>query len=190
MSVDPISAAQSSSYPPIKNDFQSLSTALQNGNLTAAQNAYASIQSDQQNQQGPQPPPNSQIAKDFSALGDALSSGDLSGAQAAFSSLQTDIQSLRQSRGGGGGKGGGGGGKDDDAAATDNSQKTVANEVTQTNTDGTVTVTTTYTDGTTSTETEPNPNPVVSQSPLSSSNPGQLAALLTAQEQAALNPTP
>jgi hypothetical protein len=186
MDINATSGTPQGGYQKVKNDFQALSQALASGNLASAQKAYASIQDDQKN--GPQPPANSPIANDFAALGDALKSGDIAGAQQAFSSLQTDVQTARQSqvRGGhGGGPGGGGGGG---SQGTDNSQKTVASQVSTTNANGTITVTIIYTDGTTSATTQPNPNPVVSSSPLTSNNPGQLATLLTAQEQSAFQP--
>ncbi len=186
MSVSSISAPGQNPYLQIKSDFQTLSQALKNGDLTAAQKAYDAIQQDRQN--GPQgangPATNGPLSADFTALGKALQSGDLAGAQQAFSSLQSDAQALRQSRGGKGHHGHGGGDQDGGDSSSDTAQKTVADEVTTTNADGTVTVTTTYTDGTTSAATEPNPNPTISQSPLASGNTAQLATLLNAQEQA------
>jgi hypothetical protein len=189
MSIDAISST--SAIPPYRQtrtDFQSLSQALQSGNLSAAQSAYAALQQDQQN--GPQPPAGSPLANDFNALGQALQSGDLTGAQQAFASLKSDFQSLRQASGGhhGGHKGGGGG--DDatnalDSSSSSNASTTVVSETTTTNADGTITVTMTYADGTTSSAIQPNPNPPVSLNPLAP-NPGQWTALLGAQEQASV----
>ena len=195
MSIDAISGSNAASayspYRQTRTDFQSLSQALQSGNLSAAQSAYAALQQDQQN--GPQPPANSPLANDFNALGQALQSGDLSGAQQSLAAVKSDFQSLRQARGGhrGGHKGGGGGDGDDPASALDgssssNASKTVATETTTTNPDGTITVTTTYTDGTTSSSIEQNPSPQTSLSPLAP-NRGQWATLLAAQEQASLS---
>jgi hypothetical protein len=183
MSVSSISGSSQNPYLQIKSDFQTLSQALKSGDLDAAQQAYSAIQQDQQSSQHPI---NSQLSADFTALGNALQSGDLAGAQQAFSSLQSNAQALRQSRGGKGhhDHASSGGDQDDSSSSTSDAQKTVADEVSTTNADGTITVTTTYTDGTTSATTEPNPNPVVSQSPLSTSNAGQLSVLLNAQEQA------
>jgi hypothetical protein len=188
MPIDAISSATPPAGPPIRNDFQNLATALKNGNITAAQKAYAAIQDAQQNAPNgaPQPPANSPIAKDFAALGDALKNGDIDAAQQAFSALQNDAQAARAQHGGGHHGGGGKGGKDDDTGdSTDNAQKTIQSQVSTTASNGTVSVTITYTDGSTSTRTDPNPDPVTSQSPLSS-NSNQLATLLSAQEQAAL----
>jgi hypothetical protein len=184
MSVSSISQNNPQQYLQIRNDFQTLAQALQSGNLSAAQSAYSSLQ-DQQN--GTQAPGgNSAISSAFSSLGQALQSGNLSAAQQAFSSIQTAAQSAQQAHGGGH-HGGGDGGSSQSASgssSSDSSQKTVANEVTTVNANGTITITTTYTDGTTSTETEPNPNPVVSNSALSSNNSAQLGVLLNAQQQA------
>ncbi len=187
MPIDAISSTTAAGAPPVRNDFQTLATALKNGNLTAAQKAYDSIQEAQQNAQATgasQPPPDNPIAKDFAALGDALSNGDLKSAQTAFSTLQSDFQALRTQRGGGHHHGGGKP-QDDSSDTTDDSQKTIESQVSSTNANGTITMTITYTDGSTSTRNDPNPNPVVSQRPLTN-NSDQLATLLSAQEQAAL----
>jgi len=186
MSISPINGAPPppQQFQQVRNDFQSLQQALSQGDLTAAQQAFTQIQTDQG---GRQPPANSPLASDFNALGQALQSGDLTGAQKAFASLQSDAQTLRASRGGGHRRGHHGGGNDgdgDDGSSSSSSSKTVTNEVTTTNADGTQTVTTTYSDGSTSTQTQPNPNPV-SQNPLAA-NGGQLSVLLTAQEQQGL----
>jgi hypothetical protein len=187
MSVSAVSGSSNQQqFQQIRTDYQNLASALQAGNLSAAQNAYNSISQDQQN--GPQPPANSPAAQAFASLGQALQSGDLSGAQQAFSSLQTDMQAARQSHGAHGAHHGGGGDSDSDStSSTDNADKTITNEVTTTNANGTITVTTTYSDGTTSSVTEPNPTPAVSKSALDSSNSGQMSVLLTAQQQANQN---
>ena len=64
-----------------------------------------------------------------------------------------------------------------------NAEKTIANEVTTVNDNGTITVNTTYSDGTTLTVTNANPpRPAISQNPLAANN-GQLTTLLKAQQQ-------
>ena len=184
MSVSAVSgSANPQQFQQIRTDYQNLAQALQAGNLGAAQNAYSAVAQDQQN--GPQPPANSPVAQAFASLGQALQSGDLAGAQQAFSSLQADMQAMRQSHGARGAHQHGGGNDDstDGTSSTNNADKTIANEVTSTNANGTITVTTTYTDGTTSSVTEPNPAPTVSKGALDSSNSGQLAVLLNAQQQ-------
>ena len=102
-------------------DLSALGQALQSGNVTQAQQAFAKLQQDMQSVQGQHhhhrhhhgssstqstnsTTSNSsaqstngsgqnQFATDFNALGQALQSGDLSGAQAAFATLQQDMQS-------------------------------------------------------------------------------------------------
>ena len=78
-------------------DFNALQSALQAGDLSGAQEAFAALQKDQPNssqaaQASSASSQNSQGAKDFQALQSALSSGDLSGAQQAFASLKQDLQ--------------------------------------------------------------------------------------------------
>jgi hypothetical protein len=91
--------------PPISSDmkqrmqdFQSLSQALQSGDLSSAQSAFATLQSNlTQNSSGPSPfsDPNSQASKDLAAVGTALKSGDVSGAQDAMATLQKDMKAAR-----------------------------------------------------------------------------------------------
>ncbi|HXP60911.1 MAG TPA: hypothetical protein VN829_10495 [Dongiaceae bacterium] len=78
-------------------DFNALQSALQNGDLSGAQQAFVSLQ---QNQQSSSPgsastasSQNTQLASAFQALQSALSSGNLSQAQQAFASVQKDLQS-------------------------------------------------------------------------------------------------
>jgi len=85
-------------------DFKQLASALQSGDLTGAQKAYAALQQLQQsNQPGgqssngqPASSSNNPLQNDFAALGQALSSGDLSTAQSAFSQLQSDMKAAFQ----------------------------------------------------------------------------------------------
>ncbi len=79
-------------------DFSALGQALNAGDLSGAQQAFASLQSDQQNlisvmqsQGGQQSNPQNggnQQTDPLQALQQALNSGDLSGAQQAFAALQ------------------------------------------------------------------------------------------------------
>jgi hypothetical protein len=84
---------------PIAQAFQQLSQDLQSGNLSAAQQDYATIQQDFQDQaphlhhhhhrfDGGQETQQSQFAQLFGQLGQDLQSGDLKDAQSVFSSLQ------------------------------------------------------------------------------------------------------
>jgi hypothetical protein len=77
-------------YQTRQSDLQALGSALQSGDLNAAQQEYSQLVS--LGQSGPfgstQPFQGSARASDFQAIGQALSSGDLAGAQAAFAKLQ------------------------------------------------------------------------------------------------------
>jgi hypothetical protein len=79
-------------FQQIKSDFQALSTALQSGDLSGAQQAYASLQKDApglfqtastQNAASTNP-----LEAALNNIGTALQSGDITAAQQAFSSLQ------------------------------------------------------------------------------------------------------
>jgi len=74
-----------------RTDLQQLASALQSGNLTAAQQAFSDLAAIGRN--GPnsngEPFANSNRAQAFEAIGQALQTGDLAGAQAAFASLQS-----------------------------------------------------------------------------------------------------
>jgi septal ring factor EnvC (AmiA/AmiB activator) len=80
-----------------KADFQSLSTALQNGDLTGAKAAFAQLQKDNprlaqslnSSSSDASSSGNSRTA-DLQSLGSALQSGDLSGAQQALAKVQQD----------------------------------------------------------------------------------------------------
>jgi hypothetical protein len=93
-------------FQEIKQDFQQLASALQSGNLSGAQSAYANIQQLLQGSQGSSATNTSStstgsntLQNDFLALGQALQSGDLSTAQSAFAQLQSDFQASRPSGG-------------------------------------------------------------------------------------------
>ena len=84
-----------------RQDFSQLAQALQSGDLTGAQKAFADLQSLQQSQSGTNSnSAGSPIQSDFVALGQALSSGDLSQAQSDFTQLQNDIKSAFQNQAG------------------------------------------------------------------------------------------
>lgn len=73
-----------------KSDFQSLTAAIQSGNLGQAQQAFNSLT---QGASASSPAQNGQVSQDFQAIGQALKSGDIAGAQKALTSLQTDVKS-------------------------------------------------------------------------------------------------
>ncbi|MFI5114018.1 MAG: hypothetical protein ACHP7J_02655 [Terriglobales bacterium] len=83
-------------------DLRQLGSALQSGDLNAAQQAYNTLAS--LGQGGPfansEPFVRADRAKDFEAVGQALQSGDLAGAQAAFAALQHSSHSRNQSTSG------------------------------------------------------------------------------------------
>lgn len=98
MSVSALSSAlvsdlsqQQNPYRQIRQDFRQLASALQNGDLTDAQSAYANIQQVLGTDAGSSNSFGSNtLQNDFAALGQALQSGDLGQAQSAFSQLQSD----------------------------------------------------------------------------------------------------
>jgi len=116
----PISSSTSSSQSsnPIAQAFNQLSSALQSGNLSAAQQDYSTIQSDFQSQlaqsestpgrhhhhhasesSGSSSSSSSEqngISELFTELGSALQSGNLSTAQQAYTTLQQDLQQYTQ----------------------------------------------------------------------------------------------
>lgn len=95
-------------------DFRTLVSSLNSGNLSAAQQAYASLTQDQGNGQGPFANPNSPVSQALNQIGQALQNGDLTGAQQALSSLQ-------QTRGGHHHHGHHGGGGDNPLAGSNSS---------------------------------------------------------------------
>ncbi|MGP8201496.1 MAG: hypothetical protein ACLQU4_18555 [Limisphaerales bacterium] len=92
MNVTPISSMTERSQ-----DFTTLQTALQSGNLTGAQTAFAAFLQDIQKTSQTAGPaslfgPGTPAARDLQSLGSALKSANLTGAQTAFATLQQDIQ--------------------------------------------------------------------------------------------------
>src|SRR5689334_13048056 len=69
-----------------KNEFQQLGKDLQAGNLSAAQQDFATLT------QGASSASAGNATQDFNTLSQNLQSGNLTGAQQAFSSLQLDLQ--------------------------------------------------------------------------------------------------
>jgi len=77
-------------------DFTALQGALQSGNISGAQGAFAAFLQDAQKTamagSGSLFAPGTQASNDLQALGGALRSANLAGARQAFSSLTQDIQ--------------------------------------------------------------------------------------------------
>jgi hypothetical protein len=104
MDVSSISGSQSTwqtLFQQQKTDWQSLSNALQSGDLSGAQQAFSSLQNDRtqlkslfQSQNG-QNSSQGTLQTDLQNLATALKSGNLSDAQAAFATLQQDIKALK-----------------------------------------------------------------------------------------------
>jgi hypothetical protein len=73
----------------VQSDLQSLSSALQSGNLGSAQQAYATLQKDAPGLvQGSTSTSSNPVSSALGAVGKALSQGNVSGAQQAFASLK------------------------------------------------------------------------------------------------------
>lgn len=78
-------------------DFRGLGSALNSGDLSQAQTAFASLQSDLQttSQNGKTSPlldTSTQAGKDFQTLQSALQSGDTDGAKKAFAAVRQDLR--------------------------------------------------------------------------------------------------
>ncbi|SRR5208283_1620100 len=79
------SAAWQNQIGQVQSDFQALGQALQSGNLTAAQQAYATLQQDLPASQSSS---STATNNPLSAIGQALQSGNLTAAQQAFAALR------------------------------------------------------------------------------------------------------
>lgn len=80
------------------NDFKALNNALQNGDLSGAQSAFAAFQHDIQGLSQVRPgnasaANNGPLSKDLESLQAALKGGDLAGAQKALATLKQDFPS-------------------------------------------------------------------------------------------------
>jgi hypothetical protein len=76
-----------SKFKQVKADFKALSDALNSGDVSSAQSAYAQLQKDLP-QKAQSADSSTSGDTPMSALGKALQSGDLAGAQQAFATLQ------------------------------------------------------------------------------------------------------
>ena len=91
---------------PIAQAFAALSTDLKNGNITAAQQDYATIQQDSQQRGSSQVHHHhhhggggqqaNQVSQALNSLSSALQSGNLSSAQTAFATLQQDLEQFSE----------------------------------------------------------------------------------------------
>jgi len=92
--------ASFTNFYQMKQDFKSLSKALQSGDLSTANQAFAQLQKDTgmstDQTQSSSSSVNSNSTSDLlQTLGNALQNGDLSGAQKAFSQIQQNMQAHR-----------------------------------------------------------------------------------------------
>ena len=162
-------------------DFQQLVQAIQSGDLTAAQQAFTTLNqliegnSSQSGATDGSAATGSQTSPFLQALnqiGSDLQSGDITDAQTALTSLTQQMQSHQHHHQGGGGAGGNGGGGGGDIAAVGllstggdasssssgssaDASSTVVSEVATPNADGSITITTTNADGSTTVSSVP-----------------------------------
>ncbi len=120
MSISGISSSVSSyqtnqvnPFTKIKQDFESLGSALKSGSLDDAKKAYAQLQKDAPTQSGKGTNP---MSSDIDSLGKALDSGDLKAAQEAYAKIQEKISQRPPA---GGPKGGPGRAKNASASKAD-----------------------------------------------------------------------
>ncbi|HTI69365.1 MAG TPA: hypothetical protein VMF06_05340 [Candidatus Limnocylindria bacterium] len=97
------SADTQNTWKQRRQDFKSLESALQSGDLSSAQTAFSAVQKDIKSSppgtKGKDPFSNNpQASRDFQALQSALQSGDLASAQKAFASFQTDVKGAHGAR--------------------------------------------------------------------------------------------
>lgn len=75
-----------------KTNFSNLAQAIQSGDLSSAQKAFAALTQNTPSNANSQ----STIQSDYDALSKALQSGDMNAAKTAFAKLQQDMQNLRK----------------------------------------------------------------------------------------------
>ncbi len=139
MSISGISSSVSSyqtnqvnPFTKIKQDFESLGSALKSGSLDDAKKAYAQLQKDAPTQSGKGTNP---MSSDIDSLGKALDSGDLKAAQEAYAKIQEKISQGPPAGGPKGGPGGGPGGAKNASASKADSKTYDKKDI---NKDGTV----------------------------------------------------
>jgi len=82
-------------------DFQSLASSLQSGDLSGAQQAYSDLQAlDSANITSTSSTSSSNLQQDFTKLGQDLQAGNLTQAQQDFTQLKTDSQTVLSKNGG------------------------------------------------------------------------------------------
>ena len=105
-SNNPYQTAFQSGVQQRAKDFTALQSALQSGDLSGAQTAFAALQQDNKsssqtaNSSGASGQ-SSQVKNDFASLQTALQSGNIDSAQQAFATLQSDLQTAGKAHKGG-----------------------------------------------------------------------------------------
>ena len=106
--VNPVSTSYQTSatdgFNQLFSDFKNIGSSIQSGDLTSAQSALTTFESDLQNNTGKNPlsqlfSNNSTLSNDLAALQTALKSNDTTGAQSAFKTLIQDMQSAMKTQG-------------------------------------------------------------------------------------------
>src|SRR5580765_4790505 len=97
MSISSVSASTTPAYQPpqnnIRQNFQQLAQALQSGDLSNAQAAYASLIQNLPNQtQNGSSNSSNPFQQAIASIGSALQSGDLNGAQQTLQTLQSQMK--------------------------------------------------------------------------------------------------
>jgi len=77
-------------FQAVKKDFKDINSALQSGDLSAAQTAFSAFQTDTSKVSGNNS--SNSMSQDIQGLGSALQSGSLTDAQQAFSKIQSDMK--------------------------------------------------------------------------------------------------
>jgi ribosomal protein S20 len=100
--VNPYQTFNQTAATQFMNDLKPVGSALQNGDVSAAQNALAAFQqglsSGAQSASGNPFGKNTQANTNYNNLSSALQDGDLTGAQTAYTSLQSALQNYGASR--------------------------------------------------------------------------------------------
>jgi len=96
--------SSTNSFGQLFNDFKSIGSDIQSGDLTSAQSALTTFQRDLQNSNGQNPlsklfSNNSTLGNDLTALQTALQSNDPAAAQNAFKTLTQDMQTAMKTQG-------------------------------------------------------------------------------------------
>lgn len=87
--TDVTSTSYTNPYAKVKDDFKDISTALKAGNLSDAQKAYATLQTDAPSQASNT---NNPMSQDLQSLGNSLNSGNLADAQKSLAQIQKHMK--------------------------------------------------------------------------------------------------